>query len=315
MSKIVIGIHGLANKPKKEILYEGWLSAIKEGLQVNENSTQEIDFQLVYWADSLYKDPLHDDKAFDFDALYNDEPYVPALEPLKEYKDGFWDDMRGFGENVLGGGVDFVHKHLKMDSFANWVLGKALKDLAFYYSDRKIPVERGATQLDHARKVLQSKLIAALNANKEKEILLVAHSMGSIIGYDVLRDLGQDLEFKAAVKRIDFVTIGSPLGLAHVKSQIQDERGYDDKAKRVRTPSIVNSWVNYADRKDIVAADSHLKDDYKENASGVKVKDDLVYNQYAIAKPPNGEIDANHHKSYGYLRTPEFSKRLKEFLE
>jgi len=59
-----------------------------------------------------------------------------------------------------------------------------------------------------------------------------------------------------------------------------------------------------------VALDSHLSDDYDENDKGIKVQDDLVANNY---QSPAGE--PNHHKSYGYLRTPEFSEYVRDFLK
>ncbi len=79
----------------------------------------------------------------------------------------------------------------------------------------------------------------------------------------------------------------------------------------MRTPSVVTErWVNYADRKDPVAFDVHLRDDYGEIKSKIRVEDDLVLNDY----PKNAEGDRNHHKSYGYLRTPEVSNHIKHFL-
>jgi len=86
--------------------------------------------------------------------------------------------------------------------------------------------------------------------------------------------------------------------LPHVKHKIIKEN------RLVRTPSIVKNWTNLADRRDPVALDTHLSDDYQENYAGVRVKDDLVMNDW-------GGIN---HKSYGYLRTPEFSDLLKNFI-
>ncbi|MEE2971213.1 MAG: hypothetical protein VX741_13915 [Pseudomonadota bacterium] len=39
-------------------------------------------------------------------------------------------------------------------------------------------------------------------------------------------------------------------------------------------------WKNFADRKDPVALDVHLSDDYGVNRRSVAVIDDLVYNGY-----------------------------------
>ncbi len=35
MTKVIIGIHGLANKPMRETLADWWEKAIREGLEVN----------------------------------------------------------------------------------------------------------------------------------------------------------------------------------------------------------------------------------------------------------------------------------------
>jgi hypothetical protein len=179
-----------------------------------------------------------------------------------------------------------------------------LRDLSFYYEDdRRIRGRDG--NLDLARTVLRNELREALLATQGKDIMLIAHSMGSIIAYDVLREVGRshpDMEVP------HFATIGSPLGLPHVKAKIIQKYDYDP---RVRTPSIVTkSWVNFSDKDDPVATDIHLSDDYEANARGVRVTDDLVSNDYHA--PASGK--ANAHKSYGYLRTPEVSRHIKSFL-
>ncbi len=45
--------------------------------------------------------------------------------------------------------------------------------------------------------------------------------------------------------------------------------------------------------------------------AGVGVKHDLVLNDY---HKPDQPQERNHHKSYGYLRTPEMSAKIKAFL-
>ena len=68
--------------------------------------------------------------------------------------------------------------------------------------------------------------------------------------------------------------------------------------------SIVKKWSNFADKRDPVAMDVHLSDDFEPNAYGIRPEDDLVANDW-------GGI---HHKSYGYLRTPEVSQIIKNFI-
>jgi len=170
------------------------------------------------------------------------------------------------------------------------VLAAKLDDLSRYYD-----IETTRNQM---RRRLSDVLLRP--ENQDKRLMLIAHSMGSIIAYDVLRAIGKE----APSIRVDhLVTIGSPLGLPHVKNKIYEENHL------VRTPSVVKNWTNFADRRDPVALDAHLSDDYEENDGGARVRDDLVINGYT------GKSDEpNHHKSYGYLRTPEMSSAIRSFL-
>jgi hypothetical protein len=93
-----------------------------------------------------------------------------------------------------------------------------------------------------------------------------------------------------------------------IKAKILKERTTDT---RVRTPSVVKkSWMNFTDKKDPVAADVFLKGDYAANDAGVEVADNLVANDYIAP----GKQKHNHHKSYGYLHTPEMSAHVANFL-
>lgn len=305
---LIIGIHGLANKPKKDELKKWWRESIEEGLKKTcKLNNPNFDFELVYWADLLYSAQQHTDPLMDFDDLYNTEPYVPAQPgALKAYDENWLDDARRMGSRSVSAALGFAKSTFDIDGLADWVLGKFLKDLALYYEPhRKLKGRDGKPEV--ARKILMSELSDALQSHaRGRRCMLIAHSMGSIIAYDVLRDIGrgdnpQDIE--------RFVTIGSPLGLPHVKKNIKKERESYSKIP-LRTPSIVKkSWVNFADRSDPVALDMHLSDDYGVNDSAVQVKDDLVLNDYTA---PEG--DRNHHKSYGYLRTPELSHHIAAFL-
>jgi hypothetical protein len=57
--KIIIGVHGLGNKPSKELLETWWKWAIMEGLRIVGKPRFDINFELVYWADIQYPNPLN----------------------------------------------------------------------------------------------------------------------------------------------------------------------------------------------------------------------------------------------------------------
>jgi hypothetical protein len=286
MSYVIVGIHGLANKPPKKVLEGWWRDAIIEGLARNCGNTEgKVEYVSVYWADVMYK-KLNDPKNMD-------EPYLPAKGkgPLKTYKDGWWDEVVHGVLSAGGSVLDAAKRYVGLNEPADAVLKAKLNDLYQYYEKKPI------------RETLRSRLEDFLLNDKRvhgKRMMLIAHSMGSIIAYDVLRAIGR----KNPDFRVDhFVTIGSPLGLPHVKNRIYQENHL------VRTPTVVNSWTNFADRRDPVALDVHLSDDYAPNDYGVQVKDDLIINNYVGKKKK-----PNYHKSYGYLRAPEMSEIIRSFL-
>mmetsp|Transcript_19304 Transcript_19304/g.74130 ORF Transcript_19304/g.74130 Transcript_19304/m.74130 type:complete len:129 (-) Transcript_19304:66-452(-) len=125
--------------------------------------------------------------------------------------------------------------------------------------------------------------------------------MGSIIAYDCLLDLEAE-----DVTVANFVTIGSPLGLPTVCDHIRDERG------STRSPTnVTGEWHNFSDRQDRVALDAQLADDFggRNRRPNAPITDHRVCNTFV-----DGNGKANAHKSFGYLRGPEFSKHLRRCL-
>lgn len=302
----IVGIHGLAYKPVKDVLARYWDSSIRDGLSLNCNKQNPAyGFEMVYWADLLYACPLHRKRRYHFDSLYNTEPYrKPRKGWPQEYEDGWRDDAFKLAGQAGGALLNKLDRHFGMDALSKFVISNILRDLDFYYDEKRMILDR-ADRNRLARRVLMDEVKGAILAARSRAgtLIVVAHSMGSIMAYDVLREIGRaDPDF--AVDH--FVTIGSPLGLPTVKNNVYDANEGRAEADRVRTPTVVRaSWLNYADRKDPVSFDNHLSDDYGGNRHGVKVRDDIVLNDYVGEKGGR-----NPHKSYGYLRTPEFSKFL-----
>lgn len=314
---IIVGLHGLANKPPPKTLAKWWRAAIVEGLRKNRGvDDPNVPFRMVYWADRLYAYPQHRRSAYTFDRLYNREPYREAAAgALKRYDEGFMDSVRHTLSTALGAGLDAIYKVAGFEVAGEFLLKRTgmLRDLSFYYDpERRLRGLDG--EMGVARKVLMDVLRAGLEDLGGRRVMIIAHSMGTIIAYDVLRDIGQDKKHGEA-KWQDFTcarltTIGSPLGLALVKDKVYAERTYDAESQRLRTPTIVTEdWYNFADKRDPVSFDLMLRDDYQANARYVRVRDDLVHNDYTS---PAGR--ANPHKSYGYLRTPEVSDAIADFL-
>ncbi len=305
MANVIVGIHGLANKPEPAVLSDWWEKSIREGLKNRGVDNANFRFVMVHWAKFLYKNLQHQDPKFDFDPLFIDQPYKPAAPgALKAYEEGIVDRIREWSTDIGGTIMDTIRGPLRLSGIEDRLLESKVRDLNFYYNEER-ELTDGNNQRLPARKVLMGELTKAIEPLKDDRLMLIAHSMGTIIAYDVLRDLGQDdPDFNVE----QFVTIGSPLGLTAVKKRVYSERSYADVP--VRTPTVVKEkWINYADPADVVAVEAHLRGDFGQNATGIRVVDDLVHNDYTA---PDGK--RKPHKSFGYLRTPELSDQIKDFL-
>jgi hypothetical protein len=300
-SKVIIGIHGLGNKPEKLLLEKWWTLSLQEGLSKIGFDGKFPDFKLVYWSDVLYAKPL-DSSISDYNSpLYLDEPYKPSdwtgVKPTYKYRKKIVD--------IAKKGLDKVF--LKKDFSSNYsFISKALihnyfKDLATYYDGN---FDDKASEANKVRANIRKRLYDTLKFHSKKEILLIAHSMGSIVAFDVLTLMVSDFSIDT------FITIGSPLGLPLVKSNIAREtNNYRQGLTKLPVPACVrNNWYNFADLEDSVALHYDITDDYSANESGVVIKDFLITNDYV------GEKGRSSHNCFGYLRTPELSKVVLEFI-
>ncbi len=278
---IIIGIHGLLNKPEKKVLENWWMEAISEGLMRNCAAQLNLPFELVYWANIQYPNPI---PVGELSERYEQAQGDGAL---RRYDPKTFDKIRAFTQKWGGRLLDKEKDLIGLGTNVEKLLTLSLTDLAEYYDS------------PDKRKQMRARLSELLKRHNAKRQVLIAHSMGSIIAYDVLREL-DDSEMESIAH---FITIGSPLGLPIVTQKIRQE------FEETRTPEKVVRWTNIADPADKVSLDCNLSDDYKKSKSaGVKVADTLVLNNYV-----NHEGEANHHKSYGYLRTPELSDLVLAF--
>ena len=299
MSKIIIGIHGMGNKPEHRLLEKWWKSAILEGLGKKEYFFL-MQFKLVYWASILHPRPYNLYCLDKKDPLCLKEPYhkkVNHSEPearsefRKKIRDHFNEQLdRIFIEK--DGSPNFNH-------ISDFMVRHLAKDLHVYFK------ELADINGENPRDRICRELAEVLYKNRKKEIFLIAHSMGSIIAWDVLTKYVPD------VKIHTLVTIGSPLGIPIVRSRILSEINMKNNKKPVlETPgNIQYKWYNLSDFKDRVAISYDLKSDFLPNSRQVQPEDMLVYNNY------EHEGDANHHKSYGYLRCKEMSGLIYRFLK
>lgn len=180
----------------------------------------------------------------------------------------------GWTDDLLGGA-------------SNWIFERTHKLLLKDVHDFFFDADR--------RRIMVDCLLARLSTGGGP-FVVVGHSQGSMIAYDVLRGL-DPAEYNIPL----FVTIGSPLGLPPVRDQFRKWAG----VKSLPFPHCVKRWVNVANLFDIVCADRNLNDDIdkKSMASGQSFENVKI-------NGPNKELRWDRHSATGYLRTDEVRREV-----
>lgn len=300
MKKVIIGIHGLGNKPSKDLLQDWWVKSMHEGLNRIGSNERLPEFELVYWADITnekhlstdYKDPEH--------PLHLKEYYTPLNKNYIKTDDSTRRKISDFVINQLNKILLNPDYSLNYSYITDAIIKNYFKELSVYYS-KSCTIEN--KEDCKASELIKDRFISVLQKYQGYEIFLVSHSMGTVIAYDALTYSLKDLPVT------NFITMGSPLGLPVVISKIAFESKETNNGKvKIQTPSNVAEWNNFSDLEDKIAINYKLIEEFSKNKKGVKPIDHIVNNDYEVNE------NQNPHKSFGYLRSKEFSILLDKFL-
>lgn len=158
-----------------------------------------------------------------------------------------------------------------------------LRDLRRYLRNRNDIAE-------HTRQMLKVPLRAAAEA--KRPILLIAHSMGSVIAWDSLWQMARDDRDDVTIDLL--LTMGSPLGQRFIQRRLlgNEERGDE------RFPKGIRRWSNLSAVGDLTAVDPDLADDFAgmvERGLVETIEDHVLHNYFRL------DGDLNVHAEYGYL--------------
>ncbi len=278
---LIIYIPGLLPKPEPAVHREALLRCVLAGIRrVDPPVADAIEataggFDIVSWTYDFYRE--HRD--FDLDrAAVEAVIEQPAANPQDIKEASSW--ARRFTRWIyqLGDMLPFLIPHLASER-----MEVHLRDLMRY--------ERNKNEIaDHVRRMLKVPLLAA--AGGEHPVLLMGHSMGSIISYDALWELSHSHSNPATVDL--FLTMGSPLGQRFMQKRVMGH----DKTGEERYPKNIRRWKNLTAIGDLTAINPWLATDFAEMLElGVvdSIEDEEVLNFFRL----DGEL--NVHAEYGYL--------------
>ena len=143
---------------------------------------------------------------------------------------------------------------------------------------------------------------------KNENVLLIGHSLGSVIAYDTLWELSHIEKLPGKVDM--FLTIGSPLGMNYVQRRLA---GNNYTAKK-KYPDNINHWANISAEGDLTALDRVFSDDFHEMIE-LKLIDKIEDHCEGIYNFFRNEEGLNTHRSYGYLVNPAVGKVIADWWQ
>jgi pimeloyl-ACP methyl ester carboxylesterase len=274
----VVFVHGLGNKPEANELLRIWQRSLsrENGIDLGASG---IDSSMVYWADVFYPSPDPDIAKYESieEFALSEEQETSAADSEVRVKDQLSSIERNFLDglakrydvrvaytdasigvvNSSRHAVD-VYERIPLPSFLKErVMAKFVQEAYTYIFNKESSPSDGKKY--NVRTELRERFISALKSIKvakpDEPIVVIAHSMGTMIAYDCLKCVPD-------CPKVDWLfTIGSPLGI----DEIQDgflplwtrEDGYP-------TEKLIHSWINIFDPLDVVARlDPNLANDYQ----------------------------------------------------
>jgi hypothetical protein len=291
MAPTVVYVHGNGNKPAAATLKRIWDEALF-GEPAGDRS------RMAYWADLRYPAPLPDHETDELAMAPGGEEGV-AEEELHPEELVVEAVMQAHAETLLetpvtaGGGAH--EENVPGAALDSWVRDMAYTADALVRgesetSEEALPLPKPARVAIFRTLVkrtfadvyayffggsgdgMRERMRDALDG-VHGPVVVVSHSLGTIIAYDVLRERSRDVPL--------LVTAGCPLAVQEIQDLVTNP---------LLVPDGVTAWRNVADARDLVALDKTIRPEY---TPADRIRDFLVVND-----------SQNHHDISNYLRTP-----------
>lgn len=282
----ILFLPGKNPKPPAEEHRRQLLRSLLRGLEradpalVPEIANDPAAFQMVAWNPLYYQS---------YRPLYEDLPWVDALlkqtgPTEKDVREAL--SFRRRFAWVLYTAADLFHFLIPL--LPDPVVKNTVRETYRYFSN-----EGDIGQ--QVRELLKVRLRQMLA--KGERILIIAHSMGSVIAYDTLWEL---THIEKNPGRVDLLTLGSPLGMRFTQERL---RGVRERGTQ-RYPHNIRHWFNVAAQGDLTALDPTLRDDFGSMLE-LGVVESITDINGGIFNYFHDDEGLNVHRSYGYLVNPK----------
>lgn len=299
MRQLVL-VHGRSQEQKDaDALKAEWLDALHEGL-AKSNLTlpiSEQDVRFPYYGDTLY-DMVNGESSDSAaavivrgsDADEEQKRFIRALMEEIRLKTGITEAQLAeiAGEQVVEKGPlnwEWFQTFLKaVDRYVPFGSGTSIAlftyDVYQYLKNSNI------------RQTIDKGVATAITPGVET--VVVSHSLGTVVAYNLLRQRGQESGWKVPL----FVTVGSPLAVNEIHKTVKQLKS------PIRCPECVSRWFNAMDERDVVALYPLDAQHYQLNPA-----DPAIENKTNVRNKTR-----NRHGIAGYLDDQDVARRIYDAL-
>jgi len=282
-------VHGIANKTDPDALLETWRAGLidNDGIDLDDLG---VTVSMVYWADMLYAAPLPAGRAQESSELELAEAVAADAGDLGWLSDLPPDErafVTSFAKEVGLTAEALEQRTTDAEAIADesvlesiplpdWLkvrlMRALLRDVHHYLYDVEFSPRPGESF--RIRRDLRTRALTVLQkgAERPRPHVLVGHSLGSVIAYDMLAAVDETPAIDA------FVTCGSPLGIDEVQQRLMPPWTRSDGWPSQRL--LDGPWTNVYDTFDPVCGGwrAALAGHY-QRGSVEKVADLKVHNE------------------------------------
>ncbi len=253
-------------------------------------AAHEEAFVLVAWTYLFHGE--HRDIGMDLPGIERliEQP-EPSAEDLREL--GSWSRRLEHWSHLIGDAWPFLGRR-----FAPPTTRRLMHEATRYLKNRD---GVGAD----VRAALRSTLEAAWQDGAR--VLLIGHSLGSVIAYDTLWELTHVRRASGEVSLL--ITLGSPLATHFVQRSLQGSRAVG----AARYPHNIRRWVNLTARGDTTAVQPRLRRLYRQMTElqlVESIEDFVQFDNHF-----RNTLGLNAHDAYGYLAQPVLAELVGNWLE
>ena len=311
MGWTIMYVHGNGNKVREDLLKRQWDEALF-GQAMGALS------RMAYWAPLRYPQPLADPE-FDEIELLPTSPLEAASPSAAEAPEAFIAQTVLEAETAPAAGPESavvleIGTPVGAEPLEAWLRGMTYEGDALAQGENAAPPPTSPFEALPFPRPLRILAFRALVKRTFKDVyayffggfkqgmrqvvrdalrdldgpvIVIGHSLGSIIAYDVLREQGS-----SSLDVSLFVTVGSPLGVTEVQDLVE---------RPLVAPGPVTAWRNASDARDLVAMDHTIRPEY---APVEKCTDFYVVND-----------SATHHGIREYLRAVPVRQPILELFQ